>query len=103
VKCEEEHLRTFSTMAPNLVHQLGNYLELEPGSVLEVIYDFFVGIVVGSSHSLYFAIRFGYNLGIAPALLYTGLLHKLEEPQTNFDGLKVIGVGYGRTGTVSFF
>jgi vacuolar-type H+-ATPase subunit I/STV1 len=75
----------------------------EPGSWQEAIYDVFVGIYVGSAHILTIAKLFCWTHFVQPLLSGLGV-HTAEKPierTIEENKLKVIGVGYGRTGTVS--
>lgn len=75
----------------------------EAGGTAEALYDTWVGIVVGVSHSLYFAKKITNDM-LLPPLRLLGLAAKEEKvrlPEGETPELKVVGVGYGRTGTVS--
>lgn len=81
---------------------LGSKLQLEPGSWAELIYDVSIGAAVGAHHAFYIITKWWYEHLIHPTLRILGLaensLNKHEEKNT----LKVVAVGYGRTGTVGF-
>jgi len=88
--------RTFnSTMSMSV----GSKLQLEPGSWAEFAYDVLIGISVGSTHSLKLIMRWLYNRLILPVLQAFGF--KEEQENELEKTLKVVAVGYGRTGTVS--
>lgn len=88
---------------------MGAKLQLEPGSFMETLYDIYIGIVVGANHSFYIVSRWWYQNLLRPILLAFGIQFDLFETkaqqQAKQDGkketLKVVAVGYGRTGTVS--
>ena len=83
---------------------LGSKLQLEPGSWLEMAYDVFIGIHVGVSHSVYIVAKWWYVHLILPILHLFGVRLEEDKEVKSKDGektLKVVGVGYGRTGTVS--
>ena len=80
----------------------GSKLQLEQGSWAEALYDFYIGIVVGTRHSVYLSSRVMVEFVIQPLLYIFGVtLKNKEDDSSDSDGLKVIAVGYGRTGTVS--
>lgn len=87
---------------------MGAKLQLEPGSLMETLYDIYIGIVVGANHSFYIVSRWWYQNLVQPILLAFGIQFDLFETkaqqQANKEGtketLKVVAVGYGRTGTV---
>jgi hypothetical protein len=82
-----------------------------PGSVSEIWHDFYSGAYVGSSHFVWLVYDTVANKMARPVLLALHLIdptdpnmkERLEHLTAKGDkpGLKVIGVGYGRTGTVS--
>lgn len=78
---------------------LGSKLQLEPGSWAEMFYDVIIGIAVGASHSTKLVLRTIYEGLILPVIQAFGL--KEEEESKLEKTLKVVAVGYGRTGTVS--
>lgn len=86
----------------------GSKLELQPGSWLELIYDVIIGVVTGAYHSLYLSSRVLYTHFIKPIVsIFIDLDKYSKTPGADTDnnkereGLKVVAVGYGRTGTVS--
>jgi hypothetical protein len=78
----------------------GSKLRFEQGSWLEVLYDVYIGVVVGARHSLFLGSRVVYTTAFRPILRSFGY-DLPEEVKHNDEGLKVVAVGYGRTGTVS--
>lgn len=77
-------------------------MEFEPGSWQEALYDVYVGMKVGGAHSMYFVKKNAIGM-VDPVLRAIGLgskNHALLSPEEALP-FKVIGVGYGRTGTVS--
>jgi len=83
---------------------VGSKLQLEPGSWGELVYDVSIGFVVGAAHSLYLMARGFYLNAIRPVLESVGLLDMMSARNkggTTEKELKVVVVGYGRTGTVS--
>jgi hypothetical protein len=79
-------------------------MQFEPGSWQEALYDVYVGMKVGGAHSLYFVKKNSLAI-LDPVLSAFGVdtghkKHTLLSPE-EAGPLKVIGVGYGRTGTVS--
>jgi hypothetical protein len=80
----------------------GAKLQLEPGSWTEAAYDIYIGTVVGARHSAFLVSRTFYKLLVQPFLTILGLKNIFEQAQEtiNTEGLKVVAVGYGRTGTV---
>lgn len=90
----------------------GSKLQLQPGSWLELLYDVFIGIVTGAYHSLYLSSRTAYFAAVEPVLRrLLRILGRFEgegscssdsqEGKKDRGELKVVAVGYGRTGTVS--
>jgi len=85
--------------------------DFQPGSVQEALHDWYSGITVGASHSVWLAKDFASSTLIRPIQRMLGLYHpekdarvqqrlaKLKEGEE--PTLKVIGIGFGRTGTVS--
>lgn len=70
----------------------------------ETVSDVLSGIVVGSSHSRWFVKNWCETNLILPAVRLAGLGGEEKGPASSDGekpGLKVIGVGYGRTGTYS--
>ncbi|GAX22412.1 hypothetical protein FisN_14Hh025 [Fistulifera solaris] len=84
---------------------MGAKLQLEPGSLMETLYDIYIGIVVGANHSFYIVSRWWYLNLFRPILLAFGIDWGVFEAKTAAAGtketLKVVAVGYGRTGTYS--
>lgn len=76
---------------------LGKPIELQAGGWLEVIYEIYIGLVVGIFH--------GPRVIYSTFARFLRKILKLPEAdstqQRKNEGLKVVGVGYGRTGTVS--
>lgn len=78
-------------------------MNFEPGSWQEALYEIYVGTRVGSAHGWYFlkknTMAFIDRVLCASGVISCNKAHAVSasEPQE----LKVIGVGYGRTGTVS--
>ena len=92
-------------------HKIGANLGLEPGSFQEAIYDIYVGTVVGAAHIFYFVKRWIIQLVIDPLLWVVGKRQSKKNSTADDRGgdssqpedkgeLKVIGIGFGRTGTV---
>lgn len=81
----------------------GSKLQFESGSWMEAVYDTYIGIVVGASHFLYLSSRFVWANLLAPILSLFGfeVANSTDDREKNTEGLKVVAVGYGRTGTVS--
>jgi hypothetical protein len=81
---------------------MGAKLQLEPGSLMETLYDIYIGIVVGANHSFYIVSRWWYLNLFRPILLAFDIdLGVFEaKPKEGKETLKVVAVGYGRTGTV---
>lgn len=86
---------------------MGAKLQLEPGSLMETLYDIYIGIVVGANHSFYIVSRWWYQNLFRPFLLAFGIhldVFETKVPaQEGKETLKVVAVGYGRTGTVGRF
>lgn len=78
-------------------------MNFDNGSWQEALYEVYVGITVGSSHGWYFLKKNAMGFA-APVLgafgVETGGKKKNASIKEAKD-LKVVGVGYGRTGTVS--
>ena len=82
---------------------VGSKLQLEPGSWLEALYDVYIGTIVGANHFIYICTKWWYVHLILPILNLLGLHLEEEKQVKSKDGkktFKVVGVGYGRTGTV---
>ena len=80
----------------------GSKLHFEPGSWLESLHDVYIGTLVGASHSGHVVTKWFDDNLVSPLLRAFSL--KQDEEVISKDGkktLKVIVVGYGRTGTVS--
>lgn len=82
---------------------VGSKLQLEPGSWAEFAYDVTIGFAVGAAHSLYLIARW-VCLHILRVLRIFGI-DGIRDSEINERGegdkaLKVVAVGYGRTGTV---
>ena len=78
-------------------------LHFEPGSWHETLHEIYIGFVVGVMHNWYFIDKFLKEKIAAPLQTAFGLEPSLltgsrEEKEKT---LKVVGVGFGRTGTVS--
>lgn len=81
----------------------GSKMQFEPGSLLEIVYDIYIGFVVGVNHNWYFIDKFFRENIIQPLHGILGIETSIEGiPEEKEKTLKVVGVGYGRTGTVSF-
>lgn len=79
-------------------------IHYEPGSWQEVANDIYTGTVVGAAHSIYLVAKWWYVNFIRPVLQVFGLSLAKDKLVESADGektLKVVAVGYGRTGTVS--
>jgi hypothetical protein len=84
---------------------MGSKMQLEPGSWMEVLYDVYIGTVVGVGHSVKIGWRFVFQTFFASSLRLLGFEIESTDKVVESDGekgLKVVAVGYGRTGTVSF-
>ena len=80
---------------------VGSKLQLEPGSWAEAGYEIIIGAAVGAWHSIYLISRWWYLQLFRPLLRAFGFQLAETEVQTNKEKtLKVVSVGYGRTGTV---
>ena len=83
-------------------------LERKHGSLntwTEVLKDIYSGVTVGASHSTWFVKNWSKNMILQPAQQIfglTGISKELEDSGESGDAsLMAIGVGFGRTGTVS--
>ena len=77
-------------------------MHFENGSWQEAVHEIYIGFVVGVMHNWYFIDKFGREKiaePIATLLGYGHLFGAIEGPEKE-KTLKVVGVGYGRTGTV---
>lgn len=83
----------------------GSKLQLQPGSWSELIYDICIGAAVGARHSFYMVTRWWYERLLQPILhvVYDDDLFNNNKNNDEPKSLKVVAVGYGRTGTVSSF
>jgi hypothetical protein len=86
----------------------GSKLDLEPGSWMEAAFDVYIGVVVGARHFVFLFSKTLYALLVAPLLKFLPVrkpqsvdLNTNIENNNSTQGLKVVAVGYGRTGTVS--
>ncbi|KAL7574204.1 hypothetical protein ACA910_012464 [Epithemia clementina (nom. ined.)] len=83
---------------------VGSKLHFQPGSWLEVVYDVIVGTITGVAHSVYLVSKWWYVNLIRPTLNLCGFRLQIDKVVKSRDGektLKVVAVGYGRTGTYS--
>ena len=81
-------------------------LHYEPGSWQEMLNDVYTGTVVGAAHSIYLVAKWWYVNLFRPILHLFGFYLPEDKVVKSQDGektLKVVAVGYGRTGTVSLF
>jgi hypothetical protein len=81
----------------------GAKLQLEPGSWAETLYDVYIGVVVGAAHSMYIVGKWWYVHVVLPLGRTVGMDWRADKQVISRDGektLKVVAVGYGRTGTV---
>ena len=79
----------------------GSKLGLEPGGWAEMIYNVCIGVVVGSNHSISIITNWWYINVIQPILFYLRIIDDTKTMEHDADKkLKVVAVGYGRTGTV---
>ena len=65
----------------------------------EVRHDIVGGIRSGAYHSAWYLKNWAEQSVVHPTLSLLGF--NFADENSSFDGLKVVGVGYGRTGTVS--
>lgn len=75
----------------------------EPGSWQEMLNDIYTGTVVGAAHSIYLVAKWWYVNLFRPILNVFGFYLPEDKIVQSKDGektLKVVAVGYGRTGTV---
>lgn len=92
------------TVKDNRVAADTSGMNFEPGSWQEATYEIYVGLHVGIAHTAYFGKLFFIdyvNKPISKALGFAEAEKKRAPLPDGSQGLKVIGVGYGRTGTVS--
>lgn len=64
--------------------------------MMETVTDILSGLIIGGSHVVKFI-----KLKVIKSLTRVGLYEKYPHLTDNSGGLKVVGVGYGRTGTLS--
>lgn len=70
----------------------GSELRFEAGSWQEAAHDIYIGVLVGLGHVFKIFVQMPYHY----------LVGTVEQPRLQASGeLKVVGVGFGRTGTVS--
>ena len=79
-------------------------MNFQPGSWQEALYDSYVGARTGANHTIFFAKKYFWQYFLRPLMKGFGM--RIREPQRKNgpnepSTLKVIGIGYGRTGTVS--
>ena len=82
---------------------MGSKVQFEPGSWLEVLYEVYIGIVMGVGHSVKMGSKYLYQTFIVSTLKLIGMDLQASDTVQSKDGekaLKVVAVGYGRTGTV---
>jgi hypothetical protein len=91
---------------------LGSKWQFQPGSWAELLYELAIGMAVGCAHSSYLVARFLYRMiSYVPLMLlrFRENTSRTDPPTITTESekrLKVVAVGYGRTGTVrapSFF
>jgi hypothetical protein len=75
----------------------GSELRFEAGSWQEAAHDIYIGLLVGLGHVFKIFVQMPYQYLVG--LLFGNA--PLRELPPSSDGLKVVGVGFGRTGTVS--
>jgi hypothetical protein len=81
----------------------GSKIHFEAGSWLEAVYDVYIGTVVGAAHSCYIVGKWWYVHVLVPLATAFGVQLAADKEVVSKDGektLKVVAVGYGRTGTV---
>lgn len=79
-------------------------IHYEAGSWQECLNDIYTGTVVGAAHSIYLVAKWWYVNLLRPILNVFGIDLPDDKTVASKDGektLKVVAVGYGRTGTVS--
>ena len=79
-------------------------IQLEEGSWMESFHEIYIGFVVGVMHNWYFIdkfLRLHVAVPVASLLGFDSAFTAIEEEKEKT--LKAVGVGYGRTGTVSSF
>lgn len=76
----------------------------EKGSWSEAIFDVAVGVYIGAIRAFYLLWKCCYVNVLRPISKLVGVqLPEGKRPKISFGELKVAAVGFGRTGTVSFF
>lgn len=80
---------------------LGAKLQLKPGSWSQFVYDICIGAAVGACHSFYIIAKWWYERVFREILVAFNVDIDSFEDRGENDTLKVVAVGYGRTGTVS--
>lgn len=83
---------------------VGAKLQLEPGSWLEAIFHILIGILVGANHNVTFFCQWMSINVVTPILTAFGFeqdTSATSEANDKEKTLKVVAVGYGRTGTYS--
>jgi hypothetical protein len=86
--------QTYSIMVT--ISSTGN---TKPGSWQEAAHDVAAGFRVGIGHAIHHGAEFIADTFIKPIAHPFGITFEGEKPEPS-DGIKVVGVGYGRTGTV---
>jgi uncharacterized membrane protein len=76
--------------------------QLDPGSWQETIHDVWIGILVGGAHNVYAVKKVCWDFVFKPLAMAMGMRIQEQQRHTGNSELKVIGVGFGRTGTVRF-
>lgn len=79
----------------------GAKLELEPGSWSQLLIDVGIGGAVGACHSFYVVAVWWYDHLLGPILRALKLVEESKVEAEEDHSLKVVAVGYGRTGTYS--
>jgi hypothetical protein len=88
---------TLTTMSMSM--KTGSTMHFEPGSWQEAVYDVYIGTLVGTGHFLYFFKKYTLDLFVLEPYYY--LTGQKEAPELPDAGdLKIVGIGFGRTGTV---
>jgi hypothetical protein len=81
----------------------GSTLHFQPGSWSETIFEISSGILTGAGHVIYFMFKILFD---RPIYFITGMQILSDQPRFLDKGegqFKVVGVGFGRTGTVRAF
>lgn len=79
---------------------IGSKLELAPGSWAELVYDICIGVAVGAHHSYYIISKWWLEQFIHPIFRFFEVIEDSYNDSNGNNKLKVVAVGYGRTGTV---